>query len=167
MTNEEAKEKLYMEWQKFLENNIDYAGISEAYKMAFKALEQEPCEKYIKEIDHLRKYIYKLETQIVEQEPCTDAISRADVIDLCESKDPNYAVIHFKEDVECLPSVSTEKVGRWEHYGGLLIIVCSQCRSRLHDDGDIMEFCRGDIPNYCPNCGCRMIGVEEIGEVEE
>ena len=43
MTREEAKEKLYMEWQKFLENNIDYAGISEAYKMAFKALEeQEP-----------------------------------------------------------------------------------------------------------------------------
>lgn len=41
MTNKEAKEKLYMEWQKFLENNIDYAGISEAYKMAFKALEQE------------------------------------------------------------------------------------------------------------------------------
>ena len=41
MTNKEAKEKLYMEWQKFLENNIDYAGISEAYKMAFEALEQE------------------------------------------------------------------------------------------------------------------------------
>ena len=42
MTKKEAKEKLYMEWQKFLENNLDYAGISEAYKMAFKALEQEP-----------------------------------------------------------------------------------------------------------------------------
>lgn len=41
MTNKEAKEKLYMEWQKFLENNIDYAGISEAYKMAFNALDQE------------------------------------------------------------------------------------------------------------------------------
>lgn len=32
---------------------------------------QEPCDKYIKEIDHLRKYISKLETQIVEQEPKT------------------------------------------------------------------------------------------------
>lgn len=42
MTNKEAKEKLYLEWQKFLEDNIDYAGVSEAYKMAFKALEQEP-----------------------------------------------------------------------------------------------------------------------------
>lgn len=47
MTREEAKEKLYMEWQKFLEDNIDYAGISEAYKIAFKALEQEPCEDAI------------------------------------------------------------------------------------------------------------------------
>lgn len=42
MTNEEAKEKLYMEWQKFLEDNVDYAGISEAYKTAFEALEQDP-----------------------------------------------------------------------------------------------------------------------------
>lgn len=42
MTYKEAKEKLYMEWQKFLEDNIDYAGISDAYKTAFKALEQEP-----------------------------------------------------------------------------------------------------------------------------
>lgn len=47
MTNKEAKEKLYMEWQKFLEDNIDYAGISDAYKTAFKALEQEPCEDAI------------------------------------------------------------------------------------------------------------------------
>jgi len=42
MTNKEAKEKLYIEWQKFLEDNIDYAGISKAYQTAFKALEQEP-----------------------------------------------------------------------------------------------------------------------------
>ena len=39
-----------------------------------------------------------------------DLISRQAVIDLCESKDPDYKVIHFKEDVECLPSVSTGKL---------------------------------------------------------
>lgn len=44
MTNEKAKEKLYIEWQKFLENNIDYAGVSEAYK----ALEQESVLNKIK-----------------------------------------------------------------------------------------------------------------------
>lgn len=50
----------------------------------------------------------------VNPKPCEDAISRADVLDLCESKDSNYAVIHFKEDVECLPSVTPQqKVDRW------------------------------------------------------
>ena len=47
-------------------------------KENYEPLEQEPCDKYIKEIDHLRKYIYKLETQIVEQEPILDKI-RAEI----------------------------------------------------------------------------------------
>lgn len=34
-----------------------------------------------------------------------DCISRAEVLDLCDSKDPNYEIRHLKEDVECLPSV--------------------------------------------------------------
>ena len=50
--------------------------------------------------------------QALEQEPCEDAISRSEVLDLIDSKDPNYEVRHFKEDVECLPSVSMEKTGR-------------------------------------------------------
>lgn len=40
MTNKEAKEKIFYQWQDFLEHNLDYAGISDAYKMALKALEQ-------------------------------------------------------------------------------------------------------------------------------
>lgn len=40
MTKEEAKEKIFYQWQDFLEHNLDYAGISDAYKMAIKALEQ-------------------------------------------------------------------------------------------------------------------------------
>ena len=63
MTNKEAKEKLYMEWQKFLENNIDYAGISEAYKMAFKALDQEPTD------DATLKDIFCMGCEYKEQEP--------------------------------------------------------------------------------------------------
>ena len=50
---------------------IIHCKSKEEQEMAIKALEQEPCDKYIKEIDHLRKYICKLETQIVEQEPKT------------------------------------------------------------------------------------------------
>lgn len=41
MTGKEAARILYNEWQGFLEDNIDYAGVSDAYKMAIKALEQE------------------------------------------------------------------------------------------------------------------------------
>lgn len=40
MTNKEAKKIIYNQWQAFLDDNIDYAGISEAYKMAIKALGQ-------------------------------------------------------------------------------------------------------------------------------
>ena len=40
MTNNEASKIIYKEWQSFLEHNIDYAGISEAYKMAIQALKQ-------------------------------------------------------------------------------------------------------------------------------
>lgn len=51
MTNKEAKDKLYMEWQTYLEKYIDYAGVSEAYKVAFKALDQEiNLDKIISEI---------------------------------------------------------------------------------------------------------------------
>lgn len=68
--------------------------------------EKEPCDKYIKEIDHLRKYIVKLETQIVEQEPCTDAISRQAAIDAMATWDWQelYLPIHFKQLLEELPS---------------------------------------------------------------
>ena len=41
MTNERAREILFMQWQGFLEHNLDYAGISDAYKKAFEALELE------------------------------------------------------------------------------------------------------------------------------
>lgn len=41
MTNEEAKKIIFNQWQAFLEENIDYGGISEAYKLAIKALDQD------------------------------------------------------------------------------------------------------------------------------
>ena len=54
MTREEAKKIIFYQWQSFLEHNIDYAGISEAYKMAIKALEQESViDKIRAEIDLL------------------------------------------------------------------------------------------------------------------
>ena len=66
MTREEAIKMLKSKMDGHTDISYEWA---ETVRMAIKALEQEPCDKYIKEIDHLRKYIYKLETQIVEQGP--------------------------------------------------------------------------------------------------
>ena len=55
MTNQEAKEKIFYQWQDFLEHNIDYAGISEAYKMAIKALEQGDVLQEIKKEIELKE----------------------------------------------------------------------------------------------------------------
>lgn len=53
MTDKRASEILYNQWQSFLENNLDYGGVSEAYKKAFKLLEQEPCDNAISRNDML------------------------------------------------------------------------------------------------------------------
>lgn len=78
---------------------------------------QEPCEKYIKEIDHLRKYIYKLETQIVEQEPCGDTISRQALKDLgaeCIAKRDENGNLVPLGCINNLPSVSTERTDTYK-----------------------------------------------------
>ena len=75
MTREEAIKMLKSKMDGHTDTSYEWA---ETVRMAVKALEQEPCE---------------------------DAISRAEVLDLCDSKDHEYKVTHFKEDVECLPPV--------------------------------------------------------------
>ena len=111
MTNEEAKEKLYMEWQKFLEDNIDYAGISEAYKIAFKALEQESCE---------------------------DAISREEVdqniYDYAESNGLSY--VNLKHAILDVPPVTSKpKIGKW------IQDKCSQCGSSAYYKSNFCPNC--------------------------
>ena len=51
---------------------------------------------------------FELAIEALKVEPCEDAISRQAVLDLCDSKDSEYKVIHFKEDVECLPPVHSQ-----------------------------------------------------------
>ena len=48
MTNERASKIIYKEWQSFLEKYVDFAGVSDAYKTAIKALEKlDDIEKLI------------------------------------------------------------------------------------------------------------------------
>lgn len=105
----------------------DTDEILQAYRISIKALEHP-------------------EENVVAIVPCGDCISRAEVLDLIDSKDPDYKVRHFKEDVECLPSVTLQqKTGRWIHNK------CDKCgasRPPLFD-------------NFCPNCGAKMQEVEE------
>ncbi len=164
MTNQEAS--------KVIKDGIDDMSLDyfdeeqyEALTMAIKALEQEPNDKYIKEIDHLRKYISKLETQIVEQEPSGDLISRQAVIDLIEhyNSDGLGSVFYgyengvkFADAVNKLPSVNPQepKTGHWEYKEIANTTItgywCNQCHIGSSKPYD-----------YCPNCGCAMKGESE------
>lgn len=94
-------------------------GLSEEYCIL--GLEQEPCDKYIKEIDHLRKYISKLETQIIEQKLSGDTINRQAALDAfgLSEKTRKYGGDHSGYDtmmkyeiqdvLEDLPSVNPQK----------------------------------------------------------
>ena len=127
MTNEEAKEKIFEQWQEFLENNIDYAGISEAYKMAISALEAEPCD---------------------------DAVSRQYLIDIA-TKDGAYDYVSAQE-IANAPSVrpQEQKTGHWiPIYQGDEIINyrCSECE--LGDTNGSTNLYGWD---YCRRSGAKM-----------
>lgn len=149
-------------------------GLSEEYCIL--GLDQEPCDKYIKEIDHLRKYISKLETQIVEQEPCDNAISRQAMLDGIEElkKSPwatdkrgngfEYLITEALDVVAELcvkqaPPVKQEpKTGHWI-YTDYHTWCCSECGGNPHRG-------TGFVPNkdgmkmrwkYCNLCGAKMI----------
>ena len=133
MTNKEAKEKLYMEWQKFLEDNIDYAGISEAYKVAFKALEQEPCD---------------------------DCVSKQAVLDYLKSESDDFPDYHeaIEHILDMLPVTPQPKTGHWirlDYQRGKF--ECSECHTQGYVDTCMYE----PKWKYCPNCGCHMVEPQE------
>ena len=66
-----------------------------------------------------------------------------------------YLPIHFKQLLEDLPSVSTEKTGYWIKIKPYPLQMhdyeCSECG---HETDDNTE-------KYCSECGCRILGVKE------
>jgi len=102
---------------------------------------------------------YDAAIKALEQQPCEDAISRQAVLEGLAS----IAKAKAKSDaqksmmgrtmffVERLPSVSTEKTGRW-----------ITTRTFMHDGEYYCNKCKCDAPNnekwdYCPNCGAKML----------
>lgn len=100
--------------------------------------------------DCVKGKIIEWEYRPLEQNPISkndlgvDCISRAEVLDLCDSKDPNYEILHLKEDVECLPSVypmssvtsQEPRKGHWEvvsdgYSDNAYICECSECKDTV------------------------------------
>lgn len=168
----------------------DDVSIEEAIKVAIKDLEQKPCEDAISRKEAIsiagiatlsvNQVVTALEklppvnpqkpicpSAGVDCEDCPayeDTISRKAVIDTLErmdkALDEDRTVENYKELLrECykvLPFVSKPKTGHWifdeildKHY------YCSECKSMGVDYWD-----------YCPNCGAKMVELQEMGEEE-
>lgn len=99
----------------------------------------------------------------LKQEPCENAIRRTAVVDLIKSL-PNANSSYWNkcdlllmagliDDIEQLPSVSTEKTGRWhKKYDSIVndyFWECDTCKCGF----------QRDYP-HCPNCGAKMEGVK-------
>ena len=151
--------------------------LRDACRTVIETLQQQPCEdKYLKEIDHLRKYIIKLETQIVEQETSDDAVSRQYLIEKAVSWKKHF---HDSEryvsltDIQNAPSVTPKpKIGHWISFGakgeidGQMIrtFTCSECGAI-----SIFRVTNGNIVNgdLCPNCGAKMQEVKKMTKEEQ
>lgn len=89
--------------------------------------------------------------------PYTNAISRQAAIDAMR-EETCLSCWDAKYILENLPSVSTEKTGRWIETSGVDMFVCSVCNDSFYP----MPTCMGKpLMKYCPNCGAKMGGVEE------
>jgi len=84
---------------------------------------------------------------VTEAFTCEDAISRQAAIRIAEQGQIQGFEWQFKQLV-VLPSVSTEKTGRWIYSG---YYECSECGKTTYND----------TYNYCPNCGARMAESED------
>ena len=106
----------------------------------------------------------RMAIEALEQQPCEDAISRHTVLEglasIAKAKAKSDAqkslmgrVMFFTEK---LPSVSTEKTGRWIEKDDYLY-VCSECGQYIYSETehDLLEF-----HAFCGRCGTKM-------EVEE
>lgn len=125
MTREEAIKKI----KKVIEESVIFEDELEAFDMAIKALEQEPC---------------------------ADCISRQTVLDMLNDINAEvdegcgFMYNHWMDYIEQLPTVSPQqKGGRWirvdyDSNPNIGNWHCSLCQNI------------SKLSNYCPNCGAKM-----------
>jgi len=148
MTNEEAIKWLKVE-ALYIEEDIGHGKeILEAYDMAIKALEQEPCEDCISREETLKAFAEK----------CGGECG------CCMYNGSGYDTAENCKLIKSMPSVTPQpKIDRWEwvQYDSNPNIGnwhCSECRTIIPHMPE--ETDNAPIYKWCPMCGARM-------EVEE
>ena len=135
--------------------------------------EQPHCGKKALFPEEKKYEAYNVAVKALEQEPCGDAISRQAAIDIIESwlscDDYNNAEQHIMRATESilydLPPVTPQpKTGHWEwiQYDGNPNIGnwhCSECSRIVR--GAITAANPVYAYKYCPNCGAKMESEEE------
>lgn len=143
MTNEEAIKIIKQYDVNFCESDgkpISAELLAQAFDMAIKALEQEPCDDYI---------------------------SRQAVIDtILESKSSfknNLARRFFIDKIKDLHSITPkEKIGHWIiDIKDMDYCFCSGCKHRFDVDYLKLSWDKYEFPPHCPNCGAKMQEVED------
>ena len=112
---------------------------------------------------------------VFEEEPCEDAISRQAVISIIQNwlgSDTGYSwgeknvMLCTIDELRNLPSVSTEKTGRWievDVRNCHAALKCSVCDRVIKPTFTFGEYSYEDIKKFYPycHCGARMGGAEE------
>ena len=137
--------------------------IAEAFEVAFRALEQEPCEDAIS-----RQAVLESIKNLYPDMPVVDIMgSRRKWLD-------KYAPYFECENaVEHLPPVNSQpKTGHWEwvqydYNPKIGNWHCSKCRSVVVEGVSKEE--KGGIPlyKYCPQCGAKMSEIPTGSELQE
>ena len=132
MTTEEAKEIIIKERDSLKANPIVKVEdcLYEAFDVAIKALEQEPCE------------------DCISRQAVFDTISELNAISFYEAQeDSKECYYEIRDAIKQLPPLASyPKIGKWivSYPDGARVFKCNQCNkyADIHHATD-----------YCPNCG--------------
>lgn len=109
---------------------------------------------------------FKMAIKALEQEPCDDAINREDAL-MCltgEIKDTDTIetiIARFVRRIRKLPPVNTQQnTGEW------IDDKCSVCGKGIEDLIDSREWYRNEEPNFCPFCGLKLVKPQERRDKE-
>lgn len=73
----------------------------------------------------------------------------------------------LEKDIAAAPTIDTVKYGNWIKIVDCNTVQCSECFEDFDYIDGLYYLCHGqELPDYCPNCGARMDGKEQKGEIK-